>query len=531
VEQTGGQGVNKRNCASSGCTRIGGYYDGDVLTVTCTQAGTQYVGRNGPSNIWLFVQGGWIAGAWVTPISGAANDCNAPPPPPLPPITVNVSPSRCSDCSQGKPIVFTATGLTPGGQHEIIVIQPDGRDARTAGVNYGGGPFWTLASGAGERGTWWGGALGQWKVVYRDLNTGREGSAAFWIESPPPVVTPIPVASGSSPLAQGALGIVRIEEPVLCNGNLRVVARLTGFAPSEPVSFASPQVPALIGGTASLSGEQPIQWSCDSSGFGPWLLTARGTNSGKQVSFTITGSRTGTAISAPIQSSNTGASQSARCDPRPTGPVSRPSPFQQPDPMRPVTSYAGLYADVARASGALSFLYSKGNDAGRLAETFLGAEKNSSQTINLGNLLWEDRQSWAGLEGQLRAEASSALAAARTTDPSGCVTVSFNPSWLSFEAVPSQWYWAIQHYNVKVRGDVWLGPADKTGIRPVQLRYQAFFSDVYDFELGNWKTDAYWRLWDHGRADEFLVLESGVSTRVFNSTTAAADYSKIGLNW
>jgi Putative amidase domain len=196
VEQTGGIGVNKRNCASSGCARTGGYFEGNVLTVTCKQTGNPYSSRNGATaNLWYQVEGGWIAAGWVTPLSGATNDCNAPPPPPLPAVSVSVTPARCSDCSANKPFVFTATGVTAGGQHEIVVIQPDGRDARAAGISYSGGPFWGAANGSAQRGTWWGGPQGQWTVIYRDLNTGREGRANFWIDAPvpPPVVSPPPV--------------------------------------------------------------------------------------------------------------------------------------------------------------------------------------------------------------------------------------------------------------------------------------------------------------------------------------------------
>jgi hypothetical protein len=188
---------------------------------------------------------------------------------------------------------------------------------------------------------------------------------------------------------------------------------------------------------------------------------------------------------------------------------------------------------MSLAIAGVAFLETQGTEAGDLAETFLGTEENDTQTVHLGDVLWEDRQSWAGLETQLGDAATLALQDALRSHADSCVTVAFNPAWLSYEAAPSRWRWSLGLYNVKVRGDVWVGRADASGTRPVQLRYKVFLSDVYDFGPSKWNgaVNGFYQLWEHGRADAFRVEGHGVNTRTFSYDSRTTDFYGIGLNW
>lgn len=231
----------------------------------------------------------------------------------------------------------------------------------------------------------------------------------------------------------------------------------------------------------------------------------------------------------------------APCHPRPTVSVAKPRPPATPSPRRPLTNYVGQHVDMAKAGFAIGELYKRGQEAGDLATVYLGTEENATQTVHVGDLLWEERGVWDGLEKQLRETASTALSSAYGIvgrhGASSCVTVPFEPDWISFQPTRPRWTNSLGKFNVKVKGDVWVGAADASGTRPVQLRYKVFLSDVYDYELSGGlnpvdiASDAMWRLWDHGRADEFLVEGHGVNQRSFNYTSNRRDFRDIGLNW
>lgn len=80
------------------------------------------------------------------------------------------------------------------------------------------------------------------------------------------------------------------EDPFICDGGVRPFANLSGAAPGEEVSFASPQSSGILPGTAEADGSLTIRWQCDPEQVGTmWDIVATGVTSGKSVAFSITG--------------------------------------------------------------------------------------------------------------------------------------------------------------------------------------------------------------------------------------------------
>lgn len=351
------------------------------------------------------------------------------------------------------------------------------------------------------------------------------GSAAI-------VLASVTAAAGGGVDAAGELTTDQEVYTFVCDGGpSRPLGTLSGALPGEVIDFTSPEEGGLLSGTANGNGELGLIWQCPTwQSTWTWHVNAVGRTSGRTGSFVVNGQ----------DATGGGGGGGGFCAPKPAGDVAAPGSPAYPAARQPVSSYAGLFGDIFKVTAGLQFLGRVGgSEARRLAEVYLGPEENDEQTIHLGDLLWEERASWAALEGQLQDAAQVALNNAVATPSDTCQVFVLNTTWIGLSAdATNKWRYAIGDYNVTVRGDVWIGKADPvTGQREVQLRYKVFFSDVYDFEsnAGTFAartiTNAFLRLWDHGRADEFLITGTGVNTRTFTYEAASADFSGIGLNW
>lgn len=95
-------------------------------------------------------------------------------------------------------------------------------------------------------------------------------------------------------------------------------------------------------------------------------------------------------------------------------------------------------------------------------------------------------------------------------------TAGTTQNWFTFNAASytNDWHWTLGHFSVRMVGDVWIGPANQSGDRPVQIRYRSFMWDIYNFggDFANLE-----ELAKHGMAADFL--ETGESSTVIVNTT------------
>jgi hypothetical protein len=96
-----------------------------------------------------------------------------------------------------------------------------------------------------------------------------------------------------------------------------------------------------------------------------------------------------------------------------------------------------------------------------------------------------------------------------------------NRSWTEFDTTDhtNDWHWTLGRFSVRMVGDVWIGPANQSGDRPVQIRYRSFMWDIYDFTPGQ-KFGNLEDLAKVGMAADFV--ETGESSiEVINTTLKA----------
>lgn len=333
------------------------------------------------------------------------------------------------------------------------------------------------------------------------------------------------------------------ENPFVCDGSSRNFGTLRGFASGERVTFSSPQESGLLPGTATSGGSIAVRWQCFSGDVGTtWQITARGQSSGRSLTFNL-GSRgaiarhPGQPTICPGQSTNL----------RPTANVSFPTDYKnvlrhsRAPSLGEWLSYAGsgqFRADQLLAEGSADVL------AANLSYVSLGLQRHfqagtgQTYTISMADLIWEERPLWASLEWHLRNEATDALNTARSVSgPGGCV-IPFDSGWFDYTATGDggplsrslDWHFALRKFNARVLGDIWVGPLNANGDRSVSLRYRVVMEDVYDFALGDIRTDHLARLEQYASARNFRVIGHG-RTRFETGYLSTANFERVGLNW
>jgi len=215
----------------------------------------------------------------------------------------------------------------------------------------------------------------------------------------------------------------------------------------------------------------------------------------------------------------------------PSGNLAVRAPSRQPSPRPSYRKYAGQVADVTQAGLAVAYFGARGYTVSQsLASYYLGTV-GAPQSISMGDLIWQERPLWAVLENNLRSGAQGALGALKS-GTSACSSASrpFDSGWMQYTATKGDWANALHTFSVNVKGVVWIGPADASGVRQVRLQYRVSMFDVYDFDNSSYRTSIFNRLYNHGLAAQFLVTGSGL-TRYENGTTSTVNFSSIGLNW
>jgi hypothetical protein len=243
-------------------------------------------------------------------------------------------------------------------------------------------------------------------------------------------------------------------------------------------------------------------------------------------------------------------STAPRSDLRPTGAVPfprLPATDQLPVQPRPsVLERAKYEGDLPEIQSLAKFclsvqFYNCYNDI----QHFVDAT-GMQRTVPMAQLFTD----MSGLRGQfqywLRDNVTKSIDQLKSTSPAEAVEVCFDTSgsiqncsagstqkaqnWSPYDAAAydSDWHWALGHFSIRMVGNVWIGPADESGRRPIQIQYRSFMFDVYNFggdEFSNLEDLA-----RHGMAADFL--EEGESKTVtVTADLVSLNPQALDLSW
>ena len=130
-------------------------------------------------------------------------------------------------------------------------------------------------------------------------------------------------------------------------------------------------------------------------------------------------------------------------------------------------------------------------------------------------------QPGASFEHSVRWEVNDLLDEVRGVPAASSETIEFTSQWRGYSISPTagDWWGALGHINWAIRGDVWVGPQNADGDRPVQIRYRPFVSDMYDFDDPKY---AGYLLAEYGWANPFHVKGVG-NERTFDYSLSTLD--------
>lgn len=315
------------------------------------------------------------------------------------------------------------------------------------------------------------------------------------------------VTIAGAPVAQ-ALTTNEPAYTIPCDGATHSLGTLIAAWPGERVTFTSPEVGGLLPGTANGSGSIGLIWTCDATSIGfTWHVTAYGTSSGSTTSFTVTGTDPSGAPLLP-------AADTPAPTGRPTGEIivgwnyDPVVPRQPNDP--PANSSMALKLDTnwhSMDSDCKTFGGLGWTNAANLCRHFLD-RTGEEQYIDMPSLIDDERPLWASFEHSIRWEVNDLMDEVRNVPAGGSQTFEFSSQWRAYSISPTagDWWGALGHINWAVRGDVWVGPTDANGDRPIQIRYRPFVSDMYDFDDPKY---AGFLLAEYGWANPFHVKGVG----------------------
>jgi hypothetical protein len=208
----------------------------------------------------------------------------------------------------------------------------------------------------------------------------------------------------------------------------------------------------------------------------------------------------------------------------PTGSIAAPPTTTQPRPRRPRSTAigrralgaAGMTQMNAQLDACLAATWFNCYNAGR---HYLSAA-GTPWAITLADLIDSQDQALKGsYQHWLRDGTRTAVDRLASTPPSEAATQPFDSDWQAYRIQDfGDWWNTLHAFSFRVKGEVWVGPADDAGRRSAQVRYRLFMYDVYDFDYSYW---ALRRLHDDGYAAEFLV------TGQSNTITVKTDYASL----
>jgi hypothetical protein len=218
--------------------------------------------------------------------------------------------------------------------------------------------------------------------------------------------------------------------------------------------------------------------------------------------------------------------------PKPSGGISAPWPDRPPfDPPRERfarTDFVPEDDDLVRA--ACNFQSLVGWDvAASMCRHYVDAT-GTEYNINMGDLVWNERPLWGALEWWLRDRVTQTYAAALSTPASGSAMYTFDSGWRAYEAPEGDWQQALHGFQFRVFGDLWVGPANSAGVRPVQVRYRSQMGDVYNFNENDWKQYPFYNDASLGWAAEFWV-SGETNSRIYETDSVSIQLGSLPFEW
>lgn len=309
----------------------------------------------------------------------------------------------------------------------------------------------------------------------------------------------------------------------VCDGTARPMGNLNGAVAGELITFSSPDVAGLLSGNADDLGDLPLSWQCGSEDIGTtWHVTAIGQTSGLTTTFEVEGIDPDPTVQPVVTTVD-----------KPSGDIAfpvipadaeAPRPAIGPRTTTPPASY-GKYKDLIASCGT-----TRQWNCYEMGKRYLEAT-GEDEWINEGDLIWAERPLWSLYEYWLRDNVAKALNEAQSYPADEAALVPFSTGWQGYNATGdlNDWHNALGHFSVQLAGDVWVGPVDSDGSRPVQVRYRTFMFDVYNFD-GQGELGQFRELATQGWAAEFSVYGAG-STITFDSRTDSVDPQSLTLQW
>jgi hypothetical protein len=180
--------------------------------------------------------------------------------------------------------------------------------------------------------------------------------------------------------------------------------------------------------------------------------------------------------------------------------------------------------------GLLSLCRAKGyGNCNRLGQHYLDAS-GTPTTIDLHSLIAAQGPLRLQYQYWVRDNAQKLLTQLASTPAGSSASLPFDTAgtttnWAGYTVTDkADWYYALHGSSIRMRGDLWIGPAVANSDRPIQLRYRAFMFDVYDFGGDFFGQFSY--LHDLGWAAEFLVT---VQSPVEVTTATLANFNPATL--
>jgi len=129
----------------------------------------------------------------------------------------------------------------------------------------------------------------------------------------------------------------------------------------------------------------------------------------------------------------------------------------------------------------------------------------TEKTVDLSKLLGEFRNVRSDAQDALRVAVAQQLPQLKTVPVDGGKTFVLDSGWRGshFGGINDA-HFAVGGMSLRSFGDVWIGPSDNKGKRPVQIRYRTFLNDVYNFDIGK-EFGSFHYLVDENRASEFYT--------------------------
>lgn len=210
------------------------------------------------------------------------------------------------------------------------------------------------------------------------------------------------------------------------------------------------------------------------------------------------------------------------------GPERLPSVAQQLRPLQPTR------ADAPRAlnasfSGLISGCQVVGwSNCAALGNHYL-AGQGADYGVALGDMARADANVAARLDAQLQSGVADALAQANTNT---IRDQTFDSGWQAASVDGGDWFYALGTFSIRTVGTVSTVSRGNAGERQVDITYEMFLVDVYDFDpcRGTDPFCVYRHLADLGHAAEFIVYGTS-GARSITTTEGALSTAPLTVRW